>query len=154
MRFAVTGKYVVGPDTLAIRRVRSGGRSGWRSGDAVPIFRRIGDSPHVCLVVERDSDQKVFPVLAQWQTIGNAARCGSAARQITQQYGSLDGQRLRRANPAALWTDHKRHTLGCERMPPVHAGHDQRNLHPQSSAAASRLGCEYLHLPGFRHPIY
>lgn len=112
MSFAVAGGQVVGPDILIGRRLPFGAGGGCAGiGAAVPILGRICDSPDISLVVQRYSDQKVFGVLAQWQTIRNVAGCASAAGQIAQQHGGLDRQSMRRTYPTALRTYHQRNTL-------------------------------------------
>ena len=147
MSLALTGEQVVVPDILTLRRVPFGA-SGCSAGigDAVPIFRRICDSPNISLVVQRYSDQEVFCVRTQRQTIRDAAGCASAAWQVAQQHWGFDRQSLRRANPTALRTYHQSDTLRRQWMPPVHTGDDQRNLYPQSRATPCRLGCEDFHL--------
>src|SRR5580693_1257929 len=147
MGFALAGKQVIWPRALAVGRGLGFAGGGWvGSGSAIPICRRIGDSPNISRVVERHSDKKVFAVIAQRQTVGDAGRSASTARQIIQQHGSSDGQGLRRAESATLRTDYQGDALGGERMFPIHADHRDGNLHTQSRAAARRLGCEYFHL--------
>jgi hypothetical protein len=137
----------IGPNALILRRLpfRARGCSAG-IGDAVPVQRRFDDSPYISLVVQRHSDQERCRVLPQWQTIRNPAGSASAARQIAQEHGSFDRQSLRRANSAPLRTYYQGDTFRRERMPAVHAGDDQRNLHSQSCAAPRRFGSEYLHL--------
>jgi len=112
MSFAVTGEQVVGPDILTVRRLPFGASGGGAGiGAAVPILGRIDDSPDIPLVVQRYSDQKVFAVVAQRQTIRDVAGCASAAGQIAQQHWSFDRQSMRRTNPTALRTYHQRNAL-------------------------------------------
>ena len=117
-----------------------------RLGGAIPILGRIGNSPHVPVVVERHSDKKVFPVIAQRQASRHASGNASAARQIIQQHWSFERQRLRRAESAALRADHESDTLCGEGMLAVEAGHGHGNLHAQSRAAPRRPGCKDFHL--------
>ena len=130
MNLAVTGEPIVGPSILAFFRPVFGavGCSA-RIGEAVPILRWINDPPYIALVVQRHSDQKAFRVLAKGQTIRYTTRCASSAWQFTQQYRSFNWQGLRRADPAALRTYYHSNTLRRERMPAIHAGDYQRNLH-------------------------
>jgi len=93
IRLAVAGEQIVRPDPLAAvrgarRRLRrfSGG-----IGGAIPILRRIEDSPNISVVVQGHSDQKIFPIAAQWQAIGHVRGGASAAGQIAEKHGSLDG---------------------------------------------------------------
>jgi len=145
MALAVGGEPIVGPDVLAPRCFPFG-NSGRDAGGGIPILRRIGDSPNIALVVQRHSNQEEFCVLAQRQAIGDATGCASTARQLAEQHRSFDGQCLRGANAAPLRAYYQCNALRCERVPAIHAGDDQRNLHPQSRTAPCRLGCEYLHL--------
>src|SRR6267154_702424 len=68
MRFALLGEKVVGPFMLGLRRhlghVAGGGR---RTGVrwAIPIHRGIGNSPHISVVIKRNANKKIFPVMAQ-----------------------------------------------------------------------------------------
>ena len=148
IRLAVAGEQIVRPDLFvvvrgALRRLRrfSGG-----IGGAIPIFRWIGDSPNISVIVKRHSNQKILPVVAQRQTIHNMRGSATAPRQITEKHGSFDGQSLRGAKAAALRTDHQSNASGAERMPPIHAGYSQRDLNPQTRAAPCRFGCQYFHL--------
>jgi hypothetical protein len=112
MSFAASGEQVVGPDILTVRRFPFGAGGGCAGvGAAVPILGRIDNSPDISLVVKRYSDQKVFGVLAQRQTIRDVAGCTPAAGQIAQQHGGFDRQSMRRTNPTALRTHHQRNAL-------------------------------------------
>ena len=156
MGLAVIGKQVIGPYIVALRGGRSplAGRSGRAGGRRdSPILRRIGDPPHIFLIVKRNADQKLLAISAQRQTAGNTAGYASNAWQVAQQHRRFERQSLRAAKSAALRTHHKRHTLFGEGMLTIHAGDDHGNLHPQSCAAADRLGRVYLHLQAFRRDI-
>ena len=146
MSLAVVREQVVGPGVPAFARATcsASGGSG-RRGGAIPIRGRIGNSPHISVVVERHADEKEFSVIAQRQASRYAGRNFSAAWQIVQQYWSFERQGLRRAKSAALRAYDKRDALRREGMLPVQAGHGHGNFNAHSRAAPYRLGCEDFH---------
>lgn len=79
-----SGELVVGPGGFAFDGglVCGAGDGDGGVGGAVPVFGRVGDSPDVAVVVERDSDQEGFAVVAQRKTIGHAGRNASAGGEI------------------------------------------------------------------------
>ena len=146
MSFAVAGKYVVRPHPFALARGPNAGvrdRSCVRS--AIPIVRRIDNSPNISRIVKRDSDQEIFTVVAQRQATRHATRSTCATRQIAEQHRSFQGQCLRGLESATLRAHHQGDTGGGETMPVIHAGHHQRDFHTQPRATARRLGCVYFH---------
>lgn len=92
---------------------------------AIPIFGRIGDTPHIAMIVERDADQEIFAVVAERQTVCHAAGRGCTVRQIAKQDRGFNGQGLRCAQSAALRAYDQSDTLRRERMPAIHAGEEQ-----------------------------
>src|SRR5580704_3357908 len=73
MGFAMAGEEVVGPGILAVGRglgFACGGGGG--RGDAIPICRRVGNSPYISGVVKRHSDKKLSAVCAERKAIGYA----------------------------------------------------------------------------------
>ena len=146
MGLALVRKTIVGPCIPAFRYGR-GPFAGCRgsAGSTIPVLWGIGNSPDIFVVVQRQSDKKIFAVVAQRQTTCHAARSGSAAWQFTQQHRSLKGQGLRGPESAALGTDYNDDALGGERMPAIHAGDNNRNVNAQSRAAPGRFWCRYFH---------
>jgi hypothetical protein len=148
MGFAMTGKQVVGPRFLALDGVFvgvAGGASGRLRG-ILPILWRIGNSPYIPVIVERDSDQKIFPVISERKTIRHAGGSASASGQIAQQYWCFERQRVRRTQSSPLGAHDERNTHLSERVPAIHAGYSNGNLHAHSRAAPGRFRCEYFHL--------
>src|SRR5208283_819453 len=149
IRLGVTGEEIVRPNVLILALGRSvlrhTQRSGRRSRGAIPILRWIGDSPHIPVVIECHSDEKLLSILPQRQAAGDTARRASTPGQITQQHWSFKRQRLRSAQSAALRTDHQSNTLCGKRVHAVEAGHRQENLHAQSRALPGRFRSEYFH---------
>jgi hypothetical protein len=148
MGFAFAGEQVVGPGVAAFAR---GGRSGsgGSGGGAIPVGGGIGDSPNISVVVERYSDEKEFPVIAEGKAIRYAARSFSSAGQIVQQHGSFKGQSLRRAKSAALRAHYQSNTWRDKRMHSVETGYGDGDFHSYSGAAPRRLGCENFHVRYF-----
>src|SRR6202522_3898730 len=112
MRFALLGEQVVGPGALALAHgiCCSGGGNGGIGG-AIPILGRIGNSPHIAVVVERHTDKKIFSVGAERQAGCHAGRNASAVWQIVQQYRSFKRQGLGGAESAALSAHYQSYTL-------------------------------------------
>jgi hypothetical protein len=151
MSLAVTRELIEGPRALVLDRgLVSAGCGHWST---VPIFGRVDNSPHVTVIVERNSDKKVLAVVAQRQTICYARGRGPSARKIIQEQRSFERKCLRGAESAALRANHQSHALRRERMFPVQTSHGHRYLYPQSGAAPSRLRGEYFHLNYFAEMI-
>src|SRR5258707_974522 len=97
MRFALLREKVVGPFILGLQRrlghfAGGGSRTGVRW--AIPIRGGIGNSPHISVVIKRNSNKKIFPVSAQRQAAGYSARGAATARQVAQQYWGFERQAL------------------------------------------------------------
>lgn len=148
MRLAVSGKQVVGPRFLALDGgfVSVAGGVGGRIRSAIPILWRIRNSPYIPVIVEGDSDQKVFPVISERKTIRHAGRSASASGQITQQHRSFERQCVRRTQSTPLGAHDQRNTHLSERVPAIHTGYSDGNLHAHPRTAPGRLGCGYFHL--------
>ncbi len=149
IRLAVTGEQIVRPNVLILAPghsvLRHTRRSSRGSRSAIPILWRIGDSPHIPVVIECHPDEKLLPIIPQRQATGHTARRAPTPGQITQQHGSFKRQCLRSAQSAALRTYHQSNTLCGKRVHAVEAGRRQENLHAQSRALPGRLGREYFH---------
>lgn len=143
MSFALSGENVVGPDapTFAGAIAVAGGRA----GIAIPVLRRVGDSPNVSGIVQRHADEKLFSIVTQRQATGHASGSARATGKVAQQDRSFEGQGLRGAESAALRA-HDQSIAGCGKpVSPVHAGHSHRNLHANSGAAPGRSRCQNFH---------
>jgi hypothetical protein len=109
MSLALAGEQVVGPRTLTLAFARGGcavsGSSG-RIGSAIPIRRRIGNSPHIPVVVKRHSDKKEFPVIAQRQAIATRAETFPPSGRSFSRTGVSSGKACdaRNPQPCALTT--------------------------------------------------
>ena len=144
MSFALSGENVVGPDVSAFARAIAGA-GGSAAGIAIPVLRRVGDSPNVSGIVERHADEELFSIVTQRQATGHASGSARATGKVAQQDWSFEGQSLRGAQSAALRADDQSVT-GCGKgIPPVHAGHSDRNLHADSGAAPGRSRCQNFH---------
>src|SRR5271165_1424844 len=111
MGFAVGGEEVVRPCRLAAGGLDCVACRCNGFGSAIPIFGRIGNSPHVRVVVECDSNQEILTVIAQRQASCHAGGSASATQQIVQQYWSFERQGLGCADSAALRAYHQSYTL-------------------------------------------
>src|SRR5271169_1653750 len=154
MSFGAFGEQIVRPDLLVHSQLRSilvrGVAVGrWRSGRALrrdaPIFRRIRNPPNISLRIGRSPNQKILAVASQRQTVRHSRRHTASARKSAQHDWSLDLERLRTPKPASLRAHDQHHTLVPKRSLPVKTDHADRNFHPESSAAARRLGYQNFH---------
>jgi len=144
MSFALSGENVVGPDVSAFARAIAGA-DGSAAGIAIPVLRRVGDSPNVSGIVERHADEKLLSIVTERQATGHAGRSACATGKVAQQNGSFEGQGLRCAESAALRADDQSVT-GCgKRISPVHAGHSDGNLHANTGAAPGCSRCQNFH---------
>jgi hypothetical protein len=131
--FAVRGENVVGP-YVAASACAIAGADGSTAG-AIPVLRRVGDSPNVSGVVERHAYEKLFSIVTQRQATCHASGSACAAGKVAQQNWGFEGQGLRCAESAALRAHYDSVTGGGKLVPSVHAGHSYRNLDPHSGAA-------------------
>lgn len=144
MSFALSGENVVGPYVPASARAIAG-VGGSAAGITIPVLRRVGNSPNVSGVVERHADEKLLSIVTKRQATGHAGRSACATGKVAQQDWSFEGQSLRGAQSAALRANDQSVT-GCgKRIPTVHAGHSDRNLHTDSGAAPGRSRCQNFH---------
>ena len=77
----MSGENVVGPDVAASAGAIAGA-GGSAAGIAIPVLRRVGDSPNVPWVVERHADEKLLSIVTQRQATGHAGRSACATGKV------------------------------------------------------------------------
>jgi len=118
-----------------------------------PILRRIGDSPHISVRIERRTNQKILPVVAQGQAIRHSRGHAASARQIANHDWRFHLQRPRTPKPATLRAHHQQFTALGERTHAVQTHHAHRNLHAHPRAPSIRFGCQHFHARMIRQSI-
>lgn len=147
MGFAMLGEPVVGPGPMAAasRLNRCRGRGGGGVRAAIPVLRRIGDSPHISMIVEGHANEEVFTIASEGQAGGDARGATSTPGQIGELHRSFQGQRLSSTKSATLGTGYQHRALRGKRMAAIHASDGDGDFHTKPCAAAGRSGCDYFH---------
>src|SRR5215471_15142038 len=148
MNFSAFGELVIRPGFLLHRGFRNVCIAGTR-GDGIvlrgdiPVLGRVGDSPHVSVIVESTSDEKA--VIAQRKAVSHARSDGSTAREIVDHDRRFELESAGTAETASRCARHQDHATLGEWAHAVQTRDTYRNLYAQARAASGRLGRENFH---------
>jgi len=159
-RFRAFREQIVRPDLLlrrhpgvACRRICAsahtlrGGifRIGMVVRSRAPILRRIRDSPHISVRIQRNPDQKIPPVAAQRKAVRHPPGYAAPARQIVDHDRRLQWQRPRTLKTTTLRAHHQHFAPLGKWTHPVEADHTHRHLHSHSRASTRRFRSKNSH---------